>query len=206
MLAEQKIFPPKTFIIGTNKKNYTPVTQLFKCQLEYSEKPDSVLFECKVNRCKLVGELTNLNKHLLLHNDTRTWYNSYRSSTERLNMLTNQEFKLIRLFIASHQSLTLINSNIFSETFKSALPVPDYKTFRNTLPPCALEKMKKYIEPKLNSAFSVVIIPDLWEKNQDHFIGLGAILSFGTWKDFSLFLDSKQFLVIPLRTLKKPQK
>ena len=193
-LAKQKIFPPKTFIIGSKKRNYTPVTQLFKCQLEYTEKPGSISFECKTKGCKLfcaLGEFTNLNKHLLTHNDTRAWYNSYRSSAERINMLTNQELKLIRLFIASHQSLTLISSNVFSETFKSALPVPDYKTFRNTLLPSALEKMKKYIETKLNSAFSVVIIPDLWEKNQDHYIGLGAILSFSTFERLFVILGFK---------------
>ena len=56
---------------------YTAVTHFFDTNTYYEEKPATkVQFICKISNCVLkckLGELTNLNSHLLKHEMGRKW-------------------------------------------------------------------------------------------------------------------------------------
>ena len=180
---------------------------MFTCELVYEEEPQSIIFECKFGGCKLssaLGEFSNLNKHLSIHKETRNWYDSYRSKDEdKIGILKDSELKIIRLFISSHQSLTLLRNEVFVSAFKTVLPVPDYKTFRYTLLPNSIIKLKQYIEIKLKGAAYVTIIPDIWEKDKEHFLGLAAILTYNSFERLFVVLGIQNILGNSSEDIKK---
>ena len=94
----------------TKKKYYTPVLHLFNCVQQYAIKPKSLKFVCKENGCVLhspAGDFSNLNKHLLTHPVSKTWYDLYRSNNRhRKDIIISEEtLNLTKYFISFDQAL-----------------------------------------------------------------------------------------------------
>ena len=112
-------FPTKIFDLAGKKKAYSAVTQMFHCKLEYEQIPDKIKFICKTYGCELnckLGELTNLNKHLLTHRFSiaENWYKIYRSRVSKTETsMSPAMLNLVKLFISSYQSLTLLQNEFF---------------------------------------------------------------------------------------------
>ena len=114
-LAKKDEFPHKVFLFNENRVYVTPVSQFFTTETRvYSKKPDvKIGFKCKICsrilNCKF-GELTNLNHHLFTHPDSRDWYKQFQQhrGNKNANVLTEGQLNLIKLFVSSYQSLSML--------------------------------------------------------------------------------------------------
>ncbi len=58
------------------------------------------------------------------------------------------------------------------------LKIPSYYAFRYKFLPNILKSLQKEIEKRLNDSIYISIIPDNWEYNLQHYIGLAAKLTY----------------------------
>ena len=75
------------------------------------EEKHKVDFKCKIADCSAsrqapIGEFTNLNKHMLDHDETKAWYKQYMSSQKcrKEPPLSNDMLNLVRFFITTNSS------------------------------------------------------------------------------------------------------
>jgi hypothetical protein len=163
------------------------VTHFYKSTKNFDNEPDKVELVCKIGKgckfsCKL-GEFTNLNKHLLIHPESRAWYHSYRSWNKNFKYgLTNGQLNLVKFFVSSYQILSDLQNQHFRQLIDSSIKIPSYVYFRNSFLPEVCEMLSKELETKLKEAKYVTIIPDVWEYNFVHRLGLGATLVYDSFQ------------------------
>ena len=82
---------------------------------------------------------------------------------------------LIKIFISSHQSLTVLNNEWFRQLVNVTIDIPSFfHYFRNHFLKDIKDMVHEAINEKIKKARNVTLIPDIWEDNGDHFLGLGA--------------------------------
>ena len=197
-LASKDEFPHKRFIIEGKEHFYTPVCHFFKSETTFINKPKSVKFECKIKNCVLncsFGALSNLNKHLLKHDESRRWYKKYQDhlGVKPSTGLTDGQLNLIKLVVSSYQSLNLLKNEYFRKLCSNSVHIPTELYFRYDFLKEVIEKLHEEIETLLKKALVVTLIPDIWESNLIHRLGLGVTLIFDSF--------DRQLLVIGIEII-----
>ena len=194
-LANKDEFPFKVFIFNKEISYITPVTHFFTTETRiFEEKPDRCIeFKCKINDCKLhckLGALTNLNHHLRIHEDSRNWYFKYQKhkGNKNSNPLTEGQLNLVKLFVTSYQSLSMLSNEWFRKLINNSVEIPSEFYFRYDFLGRVINSLHDVIEDLLKKAVVVTIIPDIWEKNLNHRLGLGATLTFDSFEKELLIL------------------
>jgi hypothetical protein len=185
-LANKDEYPHKLFIIEGKEYFYTPVCHFFKSDSIFVNKPKTVKFECKIKNCVLncsFGALTNLNKHLFKHDESRRWYKKYQDhlGVKPSTGLTDGQLNLIKLFVSSYQSLNLLKNEYFRKLCSNSVHIPSEVYFRYDFLKEVIEKLHHEIEVLLKKALVVTLIPDIWESNLIHRLGLGVTLVFDSF-------------------------
>jgi hypothetical protein len=83
------------------------------------------------------------------------------------------------LFITSNSCLDVLNNLYYQKILnKAKIEIGGEFSFRNTILPNIKNKLHEEIEKKLQNAYSVSLIVDLWSnKSKDDYIGLCAVLT-----------------------------
>jgi len=147
-LANKDEYPHKLYIIEGKEYFYTPVYHFFKLESIFINKPKTVKFECKIKNCVLncsFGALTNLNKHLIKHDESRRWYKKYQDhlGVKPSTGLTDGQLNLIKLFVSSYQSLNLLKNEYFRKLCSNSVPSEVY--FRYDILKEVIEKLHNEI-------------------------------------------------------------
>jgi hypothetical protein len=131
-------------------------------------------FTCKLNKkhrlnC-VFGELTNLNQHMYIHKEARVWYKKYQDHCTPGNKatLTEGQLDLIKLFVSSYQSLSLISNEYFRKLISDSVKIPSDYYFCNDFLKTVVEKLHGAIQNILQESLIVTLIPDIWKKNFIH--------------------------------------
>ena len=187
-LAAKKIFPAKVFKFGGVKKKYSPVYQFFDCNTKFDNKPrEKILFVCKIHSCKekaKIGESTNLIKHLATHGESRKWCKmfSLNKNIIQRDKLTEGKLNLIKFFISSNQSMLVLENDWLRLLISPSVEISSYHYFRNFFLNEVTDMVTEAISAKLANAFSLTIIPDIWEHNGDHYLGLGGTVIYDNFE------------------------
>jgi hypothetical protein len=191
-LAKNCEFPKRKFIIKNKPKYYTAVLNFFKCETFFEEKQpksEKILFTCKHSGCRYytpLGEFTNLNKHLLTHEETRKWYIMYQEHSSE-KMITEDMLDFVKFFISSYQSMSVLENDYLYRLLKPSLKIDGYFYFRNSFLPRVVLLLKDEITKLLKKSVAITLIPDIWEHNREHFLGLGAsIINLYYEKDLAI--------------------
>ena len=72
--------------------------------------------------------------------------------------------------------------------------MPSYYYFRHDFLPTVMEKLHDSIEKLLNDAVYVTIIPDIWENNLTHYLGLDSTLVNDFYRKQIVVLGIKSIL------------
>jgi hypothetical protein len=123
--AKKNVFPKRTFIINGRKKLVTPVTYFFECETVFEHKPNKVSFVCKT--CKslyneIFGALTNLNKHVQTHKETRQWYLLYQQHLGS-TQITPEQLDFVKFFISSYQNLSILDNEYLFRLLRPSLAI-----------------------------------------------------------------------------------
>ena len=120
--------------------------------------------------------------------------NSEDNFSAELSFIDNYTLKLVKFIISSNESISQLDNPYFLDILQKQYKISCPKTFRYTILPNILEKLKKVIDAKLESAVSVCLIIDLWSapNNQD-FIAVVAVTLNSSME--------KNILVIGLRPM-----
>lgn len=178
-LGRHKIFPKKFVFMDQLKKSYTPVLHFFDHQSEFEEAPEKmkVKFICKIDGCvkyESFGALTNLNKHLLTHQESAQWYQSYIKSKKSYSKpaLSDAKLNLIKFFITSNLALSQLENVYLRKCLKDEIALPCVKTFRFTFLNEILELLHGTIQNKCQEASFITLIPDPWsDEANTNFLG-----------------------------------
>ncbi len=188
-MAEENIFPKKTFEFGGLIKKYTPVTHFFGSDTVFKKFHDTktkISFNCRVCTFKVkceIGKFTALNRHLQTHLTYKaTWYDKYQKhlTGDKRTLLTNEQLELVKYFITSNESLSQLNNIHLLYFLKPAFneKPPSQNTFRRSLLPNVIKLLRSAIESKLDDAETVCLIVDIWtNKRMIDFIALGAVVT-----------------------------
>ena len=184
-LSHQKIFPLKCVYFGAHKKKYTPVLHFFdhECEFdEFSEKA-KIKFICKQEKCvkhESFGALSNLNKHLLLHEKSKQWYQNYVKSKKKTKsgmVLSDAKLNLIKFFITSNLALKQLENVYLRKCLKDEIKLPCVKTFRTTFINEIIGLLHDKIQIKCQEASFITLIPDQWSDTANtHFLGTENML------------------------------
>jgi hypothetical protein len=113
-LAKANEYPKKCIKIGEKKKYYTPVLHFFLNQYHFRTKPkDSIKFKCKICDIELlskIGDASNLNKHLIHHNQSNEWYQLFKKTKKNSSdkIIGDDTFNLVKYFISSNQACLIM--------------------------------------------------------------------------------------------------
>ena len=187
-LATKDEFPHKMFLFNKQKFYLTPITHFFTSTRIFDTKPKTPIeFTCKIGNCKLrckFCQLTNLNHHLYIHDDSRNWYKQYQQyrGNKDANVLTEGEMDLIKLFVSSFQSLSLLKNEYFRKLISQSVDIRSEFYFRYDFLHTVIQQLHNEIEKSLDKALIVTLTPDIWEKHFEHRLGLGALLVFDSFE------------------------
>ena len=92
------------------------------------------------------------------------------------------------MFISSTESLSLLKNEFLRKLISSNVKILTEFYFRYDFLPRINTQLHDVIERLLNKALVVSLITDIWEKNGDHRLGLGAILTFDSFEREILIL------------------
>lgn len=81
------------------------------------------------------------------------------------------------MFVSSYQSLALISNEYFRKLISNTVSIPSLFYFRYDFLQKVIDNLHKEIETILKEALIVTLIPDIWEKNFFHRLGLGAVVT-----------------------------
>jgi hypothetical protein len=200
-LGEKDQYPRKAFIFDGKINYLTPVTHFFTTKSRvFNKKPnDAIEFTCKLDNCHLIhckfGELTNLNHHLYIHKPSREWYNKYKNRNKKdcASKLTDGQLDIIKLFVSTYQSLSMISNEYFRRLINNTVEIPCLYYFRYDFLQMVIEHLHDEITIILNDALIVTLIPDIWEKHLIHRLGLGTIVTSASFE--------RQLLVIGIEII-----
>ena len=100
---------------------------------------------------------------------------------------------LIKLFVSSNQSLNLLKNEYFRKLCSNSVHILSEVYFRYDFLKEVIEKLHHEIEVLLKKALVVTLIPDIWESNLIHRLGLGVTLVFDSF--------DRQLLVIGIEII-----
>lgn len=127
---------------------------------------------CKVKLVAKLGKTRNIKAHLERHRDFPQliqWFSLYDDSNSTKKKIDEFTVKLVRFFIGSNTAISEFDSPHFRELFKLFdANVPCAKTFAENTLPNVFEMVKDQIYEKLNKAFNVSLICDIWTNKQMH--------------------------------------
>ena len=103
---------------------------------------------------------------------------SLSKNIDRWKKLTGGKMNLIRFFITSHQSITTLVNEWFRLLVNPSFEIPRYHYFRNFFLKEVTDMVGEAISDRLKRAFNVTVIPDTWEHNGKHYLGLGATVIY----------------------------
>ena len=133
-----------------------------------------------------MGEFTNLNKHLLTHEETRKWYIMYQDHSSE-KMITEDMLDFVKFFISTYQSMSVLENDYLYRLLKPSLKIDGYFYFRNSFWLRVFLLLKDEITKLLKKSVAITLIPDIWEHNREHFLGLGAsIINLYYEKDLAI--------------------
>ena len=147
--------------------------------MEYYQVPVVCLF-CNNTYHSKKGRFTNCNSHIDDHIakgnlECKEWLKRYREFKEqKKHPKTNSneniyksDMLLVYHFIASNSALTQLNEKSFIKICeKAGIKIVNRKAFTKRILQDAMSKLKKKIEVKLNSAYRVFLITDIWTNKQ----------------------------------------
>ena len=182
-LAKSNKFPKKLLSINGKIKRKTAVLHFFKFTNKYKSMPAGLIdFVCKINECKLrspINDFSNLNKHLLTHKESKSWYDLYIKRTRSSSKLISDEsLKVVKYFISSDTALDQMNNIFLREILDPKIKIYSFFTFRYKILDAVINQMYKEIERRLNEAEAITLLTDGWtgQFNNVEYIGLGAQL------------------------------
>ena len=94
----------------------------------------------------------------------------------KMNAITVDMLDFVNFFISRYQSLSTLENEYFYKLLKPSLKINGYFYFRNAFLPRVKQLLKTEITKKLKDSVGIRLIPDIWEHNRDHYLGLGASL------------------------------
>jgi hypothetical protein len=80
---------------------------------EKQPKREKILFTWKHSGCRYytpLSEFTNLNKHLLTHEETRKWYIMYQDHSSE-KMITKDMLDFAKFLISTYQSMSVLEND-----------------------------------------------------------------------------------------------
>jgi hypothetical protein len=190
-LAEKKTFPRKAVVVGqpqfSSIKYYTATLNFFSFKTNFTEIPnEKIKFKC-IACCwetyAVLGETRNLNVHLKVScksKHLKNWYKLYKAHKIKIesSAIDDNLLCLIRYFLRSNSSIDALKDPDLRELLKPKISLPGPFSFRNTILPSVMDKLKTAIEFKLRNASSVCLITDLWTNTiKSDFVGLAAVLT-----------------------------
>lgn len=189
-LGDNDQYPRKVFIYDGKINYITPVTHLFTTKTRvFKTKPtEAIEFKCKLDNSHIIhckfGELTNLNHHMFIHQESRLWYNKYKNNNkkDKDSKLTSGQLDIIKLFVSTYQSLSMISNEHFRKLISNTVDIPCLYYFRYDFLETVIEHLHGKITEILDESLIVALVPDIWENNLIHRLGLGAIVTSATFE------------------------
>ena len=173
-------------------KKKTPVTHFFDSITNFTSQPSpnlNIKFYCKLESCRHnkepllapLSELSNLNKHVNLHSkEYDNWYSKYigaRGVTKE-NIIPPKRFSLILYYITSNTALKELENPNLVNALDPSIKCIKTDSFRNTILPDILKKLKNAFSIKLKSAVTVSLIVDIWTNAMNSsYLALGAAIT-----------------------------
>jgi hypothetical protein len=117
---------------------------------------------------------------------------SLNKNIDRRVKLTEGKMNLIKFFITSNQSLSVLENEWFRLLVNPNVDISSYHYFRNFFLKEVTDMVSESISEKLNRACNVTLIPDIWKYNGDHYLGLGATAIFNNFDKQILILGMKE--------------
>jgi hypothetical protein len=153
-------------------------------------------FDCKICKKTLHSpfkHLSNLNKHLELHDELKEWFKRFRQHTYKPStdfIVDDAHFRLIKYFVSSNMSLRKFRDPSFLDILDPRINVSSYQKLRKEILPEFVVQLRSYFNEKLSSCLIVSFIVDLWtNKIGQDFIALVAVVTNNEWEREFLVID-----------------
>jgi hypothetical protein len=78
------------------------------------------------------------------------------------HMLTADMLNVVKFFISTNLALRVLENEYLRRILRPSIELTGITTFRYTILPCVMEKLKTRIGEKCQNAASIVLIPDGW--------------------------------------------
>jgi len=89
-------------------------------------------------------------------------------------MITEDMLDFVKFFISTYQSMSDLENDYLYRLLKPSLKIDGYFYFRNSFLPRVVLLLKDEITKLLKKSVAITLIPDIWEHNREHFLGLCA--------------------------------